>query len=349
MADPEVGGSAANAMNLLRIKADIKELVKEQDKHKESVDSINAKIESQGPNVTLEGLLKSLIEKQHSAFTRTCLAVSVIGQSIEDLTTFSRNPPSIMAIKDLLDSLNNFTDEDSIETLSGSLVIVQDGTKFTCADVVEDLEEAYKSLSEEHQSRTTEILRATQLAVRDLATNPFKRTLNRRSRLLAIRNENLTSESAGVLSVTQEVHGTTHLEASTQPNRTTQTSQDPAQILDAPSLHRYIDSVFPLVPIKRIVEAVQNVVMEFASGHKSPDEHGPGIFQEITSNSKKELKELGVRVQALEDFIKLRYAGGADKEVKEEETSLQKEASLHPHKRPSLGFEDKMDVKRSRS
>lgn len=346
MADPEVGDSELNAQNLLRIKADLKELINEQEEAQKGVDSAYAEVRSVGPSVSLERRLEYGIEVQHSVCTRAGLAISVIGQSIEDLTKFSRDPPSIVAIKDLLDSLDKFTDEDSIKILSGSLVIVQSVTSSSCTDILEDLEGACKSLSEEHKSRTTKILQATQLAVRDLATRPFRRIVDRTVRLSA---DNLSSGSAGVSPVTQDVRGITHLTASKEPNRATQTSQDPAQILDAPSFHRYIDSVLPLVPIKRMVEAVQNVVMELAPGHKIPDEHGPKIFQEITSNSKKEMEELRARVQALADFNKSRYAGGADKQVKEKGSSLQTEASLHSHKRPSPGSEDKTNVKRSRS
>jgi hypothetical protein len=119
MADLKVGDSELNAQNLLRIKADIKELVKEGDAGQKSIDGINTQIKSNGPSVTLEGRLASALKLQRSLRKRANLAVSVIGLSIEDLTEVSRDLPCILAIKDLLDSLESFTNDASTEILGG--------------------------------------------------------------------------------------------------------------------------------------------------------------------------------------------------------------------------------------
>ena len=94
-----------------------------------------------------------------------------------------------------------------------------------------------------------------------------------------------------------------------------------------------------------MVQAVQNVVMEFAPGHKSLDEHGPGKSGEVTSSWKKEMQE---RVEALEEFNKSRFGVGADRKVKQEERSLQTEATPKSNKRQTPRSEDQKDVKRSR-
>jgi len=186
MADLEVGDPELNAKNLLRIKADITELVTTQDDIQRSIATVNAEIASKGPSVTLEGHLKRWIEEQHSVCTRANVAMSVIGLSIEDLTESSRDPPSIMAIKDLLESLDTFTSETSINILREALVTIQDANPSSCTDILEDLESAFGSLSKDHISRSTKILQTTQIAVRDLATDPSSRCWARRSRLACI-------------------------------------------------------------------------------------------------------------------------------------------------------------------
>jgi hypothetical protein len=54
MADLEVKNFELNAKNLLRIKADVEELVERLNKTQESVDFSNAQIASKGPSGSLE-------------------------------------------------------------------------------------------------------------------------------------------------------------------------------------------------------------------------------------------------------------------------------------------------------
>lgn len=349
MADLEVGDSQLNVKNFERINADVNHLVQRQNSAKRAIDNTNAQIEIKGPSVVLEKESKYWAKTKRSICMRTDLAVSVVGSSVKDLTELSRDPPSVMAIKDLLDSIEEFTNETSMEILKAALVVVRTGNESTCNEVLEDLKMAFESLSEEHLPRTTEILQKTQLAIRDLAMDPFDRDSDRSARLRAHREKQRASTSAGSSPATQTLRGASHVEGSEHSNQGTQASQDPAQILDAPSFHRYINSVLPLVPIERMVEAVQDVVMEFAPSHESLNKHGSGKAKEVTSGWKKEMNDLGARVQALEEVIRSRYSVGADKKVKEEEKSLQTEASPHPPKEPSPGSEHKKGVKRSRS
>lgn len=345
MADLGVGNSEVNAKNLLRIKADFKHLIKEQDLAKRIIDDTNSQIELEGPGISLEERLKCWIPAEHSIVLRKNIAVSVVGQCVEDLTEVSRDPPSVMAIKALLESIDNFTEETSLETLNATLVVIQDGDESMYIDVLEDLEKATESLSEKHILRTTEVLQATQLAVRDLAMDPSDRRLGRLLRPRAHHEEKHASASAGISPVTEILRGASQLEGSAHPKQSIQTPKDPAQILDTPSLHRYIDSVLPLVPFKRVVEAVQDLVKQYTPDHKSSNDHEPEESKEVTSKWKKDIED---RVKALEGPIRPRYEVWPDKNVKEEERSLSAEGSSDPPKRPSPGSEDKTDVKRSR-
>jgi hypothetical protein len=105
MTDLGVNDSDLNAKNLLRIRADVKQLVKEHAQCQRFADTVNVEIVSEGPSNALEKRLKSHVDSQHSACTRAYFAVSIIGLAIEDLVGFSRDPPHVFAINDLFDSL----------------------------------------------------------------------------------------------------------------------------------------------------------------------------------------------------------------------------------------------------
>jgi hypothetical protein len=351
MADLEVADSELNAKNLLRIKADLKQLVNTRAEQQRFIDAVNAEIESQGPSVTLEKRLEFHNKEQHSICTRADLPVSVIGNSIEDLTEFLRDPPRVLAIKDLLESTEEFTDDASIEALRKALVVIQDGNLLTGVDVLEDLDGAYKSLPKQHILRTSKILQATQPAVRDLATDPYDRKQARR--VLQIR-------TAANTRVTRSVFGSTRVSASPQairtsiqpkvpvhPDQTPQSSQDPSHVSDAQSLHKYIDFLLTQVSPKSIAQAVQHLGSGTPPVRKSVIRPKHRQQREINSD----LDDLGTRVRALENQIQVKGTHGAsveDKaEVKKEDGLLQTKASPDSNKRPPPEFEDDRLIKRS--
>jgi hypothetical protein len=353
MADLGLCDSELNAKNLLRIKADLKQLVKERAEEPESIDDINAEIESEGPSGILERRLKGCIEMLHSLRARVDLAVSVVGVCIEDLTEFSQNPPSMLAIKDLLDSTEDFTDDTSRKTLRRALGAVQEGDLATCTDVLEDLEKAYKSLSEEHLARTTKILQTTQLAVRDLATNLFSRRL---SRPVAAANKcasESTSDAVSVSSSSQDLQIDFQSKFFDLPNSDTEDVKGPNQVLDVASLHRYLDSVLMKVPGKQILEALQNLVNGSGSISESLNGSGHDQFKEFASEMKKEMKGLGSRFQTLEDRLSVKGVHEASYEDKAEDKKqdevLQTLVSPESSKRSFPELEDEKPIKRSRA
>jgi hypothetical protein len=389
MADLEVGDSELSSKNLQRIKADIKQFIRQQNDVQARVDRLNAEIESEGPNADLEGRLEHHLKEQQSVCKRSNFAVSVIGLAIEDLTEFSQNPPSMLAITDLLDSTEDFTDDASRETLRRALGVIQDGDLATCTDVLEDLERAYKSLSEEHLPRTTKILQTTQLAVRDLATDPIRRRISRRSRLTA---KNLAayqrrqqspsaSSSSDNLSTKQEDRQkaskpqTSYL--CTQNNQNTQNPQKADRISDAQSFHKYIDFLLAQFPVDDLVKAIKTFVDHDATSKETGlddmmaqmnrDVAGVDVvkvYEEASvplvstddrdleggnSDLEREMKKLNARVQALEDHVQVKPTKGASDRVKEEDGSLEKKESHHSNKRPSSAAEAGRRMKRSRS
>ena len=342
MADLEVEDPEINTKNLLRIKADITELVTKQDEIQRSIARLNAEIASKGPSVTLEGRLKRETEEQHSVCTRANVAMSVIGLSIEDLTESSRDPPIIMAIKDLLESLDTFTFETSIKILRKALVTIQDANPSSCTDILEDLESAFGSLSIDHISRSTKILQTTQIAVRDLATDPSSRCWARRSRFASI------SPSVSPSPLLQNIPEIGQSKASLQLSENSPSLRDVDQVLDTPSLHRYMNFVHTKFPIRRIAEALQRVVDEPALGYNSMNEHGPEDFKEVTPEWKTEMEKLDARVQALEEINGAMDSVEADKRVKEEEISMHTRVSPYSTKRLPPTSDYDIKVKRSR-
>jgi hypothetical protein len=353
MANLELCDSELNAKNLLRIKADIKYLDKRQTLVQSRIDRTNAEIELEGPSGALEKRLKSAIEDQHSICTRTDIAVSLIGLSIEDLTKVSRDPPRVAAIKDLLESIEEFTDEASLETLEKALIVIQDGNESTCTDVIEDLERAYNSLTEEHLSRTTRILRAAQLAVRDLATEPLFRIIPLRETATNKCASESTSDAVSVSSSSQDLRIDLQSKFFDLPNSDTEDVKGPNQVLDVPSLHQYLDTVLMKVPGKQIVEALQKLVNGSGPISESLEGSGHDQFKEFASDLKKETKGLGTRFQAQEDRLNVKRVHGAsddDKaEDKEDNEVLQTLVSPDSSKRSFPELEDEKPIKRSRA
>jgi hypothetical protein len=350
MADLEVGDSELNTQNLLRIKADIKELVKEGDAGQKSIDGINTQIKLNGPSVTLEGRLASALQLQRSLCKRANLAVSVIGLSMEDLTEVSRALPCILAIRDLLESIKSFTSDASTNILRRALVVVEDDGFTSCTDVLEDLERTYESISDMHQLRTTTILQATQVAVRELAMTPYNRSIARMSRPGYV---SASISEAGSLSVSSQGPYNFQPSVANLPHYNTQDLQDPSQVSDVPTLHRYIDSVLMKVPGKHIIEAVQNLANGSGNGHESLDGSGNGQSDHIVSGLKKEIEDLQTQVRDLKKYIQVKgthEASVGDKaEVKKEDELLQTEVSPDSNKRPFPAFEDDRLIKRSQS
>jgi hypothetical protein len=285
---------------------------------------------------------------------RANLAVSVIGLSIEDLTEVSRDLPCILAIKDLLDSLESFTNDASTEILGGALTVVEDDDFTSCTDVLEDLNRAYESLSDMDLPRTTTILQATQFAVRELAMTPYNRSIARISRPggKGYVVESI-SETDGLSESSQGPHTDFQSNVANLPDYNTQDLQDLNQVSDVPTLHRYIDSVLMKVPGKHIIEAVQNLANVSGHGHESLDGSGNGQSDHIISSLKKEIEDLRTQVQDLKESIQVKgthEASVEDKaEVKKEDGLLQIEASPDSNKRPCPKLEDNRLIKISRS
>jgi hypothetical protein len=355
MADLEIDDSELNAKNLLRIKADLKQPVNSRAEQQRFIDAVNAEIESQGPSVTLEQRLEIHNKEQHSICTRADLAVSVIGSSIEDLTEFLRDPPRVLAIKDLLKSTEEFTDDASIEALREALVVIQDGNLSTGIDVLEDLDGAYKSLPKEHILRTSKILQATQTAVRDLATDPYDRKTARSkvNRPFMFARRKLPKIRTPAILPSESLRTGMRSKGPNQQSQNTQNVQSPDQVSDAQSLHSYIDFLLTHASPKSIVQAVQHLGNERLPAPKSNVRPEYRPQREINSDLEKKVDDLGTRVRALENQTQVKgthEASVEDKaEVKKENGLLQTDLSHDSNKRPPPELEDNTRVKRSRA
>ncbi|KAK6003625.1 hypothetical protein QM012_009396 [Aureobasidium pullulans] len=179
MADLKAAARRSDDENLLRIKADAEDLLKQQHEIQRQIDSIKARIDREGPTATLETQLERDVAEQKVVCIRSDIAVSIIGSSIEDLTQTSRNPPSVVAVRKLLNSMENFDNEASLESVGLIPAVQTQNTAESLTDVFEDFESAFDTAPKEFSLRTTEILQETQLAVRILATDPLDRWIAR--------------------------------------------------------------------------------------------------------------------------------------------------------------------------
>lgn len=169
----------SDSENLLRIKVDTKDLSRQQREAQQTIDRIKVQIDREGPTVTLEAQLEAELAQQKSVCIRSDIAVSIVGMSIEDLTRNSQDPPAVSAVRKLLNSMEYLDNDVSLETVDLVMVVQTDNTAESLTDVYEDLNSASESAPMSSGLKTTQILQETQLAIRELATNPTTRYLAR--------------------------------------------------------------------------------------------------------------------------------------------------------------------------
>jgi molecular chaperone GrpE (heat shock protein) len=313
MADLEVDSSGLNTKNMLRIKADVEELVERLDDAQKSVDYWNAQIASKGPSASRESGLEGRTEEQKWISTRADLVVSVIGLSIEDLAEITQDPPRILAIKELLDSTGD-DDWISIGTLRAAFGGLEHGLKngsvSSLMDVFADLEKPFVSQSKEGIVRTTKILQATQLAVRKFATNPQR---------------SIFDQPFNVLSDTPSECDELVKDFS---------AQSPAQRNRVPAQDDRVQALEDQV--QTLKDQVQALKDRFQAS------------EDRTRALEDALQTIKDQLSHPADCTQVKVEDGPDDGVQKEKTPLQTKAACSLIKRPSTAPEDKANVKRFR-
>lgn len=366
----------SDSENLLRIKTDTKDLSRQQREVQQKIDAIKVRIDKEGPTATLDARMDEEVAKQKSICIRSDIALSIIGASIEDLTRDSRDPPSVIAVRNLLTSMTYLDNEVSLETVNLVLVVQTQNSAESLADVFEDLQSASGSAPRDSSLRTTRILQETQLAVRELATQPVTRYVARLDadhlarRLEEQREQHNTIASTinlPTIQVNREKDRPSQvLNRSTQ---VSQGSQEKSESLDTQDLYGYLGILLTQIPQSRILEALQKLDCKHGSEsdrHQTEMEdqersetldatvrkalQGTELvkLKDVAANLQINAKELKDCIQALEDRREVQ--NGEARGVTGEETGglLQTSMSLNSNKRPSAS-EDKTNVKRSRA
>lgn len=377
MADPQVTALRSNSENLLRIKTDAKELSKKQLEAQQKIDAIKAQIDREGPTATLEARMQEKVAEQKSVCIRSDIAISIIGKSIEDLAHISRNSPSVVAVRDVLDYMDYLDDEVSLESVGLVLVVQTGNTAESLTDVFEDLQSATGSASGDSSLRTTTILQETQLAVRELTTTPSDRISARwrannfAYRLKCQREQRDALASTINLPIAKGNHEDSPpsqaLNHSTLDN---QHLQEVNQSPKAPDVHKYLDDLLDRVPQNQILEALQNLDPVFRSGgdgcgsekvsnegdqaqglsgHRGLTEPDRGHIKKLAINLQNKIEELFDDAKDLEDAVEaVNYDGGGN-EDRRKSGQLHTNGSFNSKKRSSSASDDETNVKRRRS
>lgn len=366
----------SDSENLLRIKTDTKDLARQQREIQQKIDAIKVRIDKEGPTAFLEACMDREAERQKSICIRSDIALTIIGASIEDLTRDSQDPPSVVAVRKLMNSMEDLDNEVSFEIVNSVLVIQTQNSAESLADVFEDPQSASGSASKSSSLRTTRILQETQLAVRELATQPVTRYVARLdadhlARRLEEQREQHNTIASTINLPTIQVNRVKDRPSQVL-SRSTQVSQgcqEKSQSLDTQDSYGYLDILLTQTPQSRILEALQNLDCNHGSEsdrHQTEMEdqersdtldatvrkvlEGTELakLKDVAANLQINAKELKDCIQALEDRPEVQ--DGECRGVAGEETGglLQTSMSLNSNKRPSAS-EDKTNVKRSRA
>lgn len=317
------------------------------------------------------------VAKQKSICIRSDIALSIIGASIEDLNRDSQDPPSVVAVRKLMNSMEDLDNGVSLETVNSVLVIQTQNSAESLTDVFEDLQFASESASKSSSLRTTRILQETQLDVRELATEPATRWSARYKagniayKLQKQREEHGILASSIGLPAPQVKHENDRMPQVM--SCSTQVSQSPRekdQDLKTQDLHGYLDILLTQMPQSHILEALQKLDRNdrSTSDHQNMSMEDQERSEALGSTVRKVLegtelaklknmaghlqnnaKELKDCIQALEDRREIQDEDGRAAAGENARELLQTSAPLNSNKRPCLASEDKTNVKRSRA
>lgn len=281
MADLATSNHQEYDKNLERLRANVRELVNAHKKAQENVDQVNAWIAKEGPSARYGRWLNNRTKEQLSGRTRSDIAVSVIGLSIKDMTETIREPPSVISIKDLMDTMDDLDDNASVYSLGEALTLVRGTNASSLADVFEDFETTYQSLSKERTSRMIKTLEVTHLAVRDLADpgGRFKRLSEARKDALNRAFEKMHQADQPDTAIATVTSRPSHskvvqvllTETTTKAIEHNLDALVPTQILNALSLYKYIHVMLTYAPSTRVAEALQKLVENFRSELEDPE------------------------------------------------------------------------------
>ncbi|KAG9648326.1 hypothetical protein KCU95_g1403, partial [Aureobasidium melanogenum] len=340
MADPQVTALRSNSENLLRIKTDAKELSKKQLEAQQKI-AIKAQIDREGPTATLEARMQEKVAEQKSVCIRSDIAISIIGKSIEDLAHISRNPPSVVAVRDVLDYMDYLDDEVSLESVGLVLVVQTGNTAESLTDVFEDLQSATGSASGDSSLRTTTILQEHSLPSensRRLLRIEFR--LEQRDALASTINLPIAKGNH------EDSPPSQALNHSTLDN---QHLQEVNQSPKAPDVHKYLDDLLDRVPQNQILEALQNLDPVFRSGGDGCGKPDRGHIKKLAINLQNKIEELFDDAKDLEDAVEaVNYDGGGN-EDRRKSGQLHTNGSFNSKKRSSSASDDETNVKRRRS
>lgn len=256
----------SDSENLLRIKTDTKELSRQQSEAQQKIDAIKVQIDKEGPTATLEARMDEEVATQKSICIRSDIALSIIGASIKDLARDSQDPPSVVAVRKLLNSLEYLDNEVSLESVKMVLAVQTQYSADSLTDVFEDLESTFKSTSKGSNPKTTEIVQETQLPIRELATEPWARwnaRYNARQRTQDLerqRKQQRTFASTIDLPFPQRNHGTDlPPQITSRSTQSNQVSRKNDQSSKAQDLHRYLDDLLGRAPGNDVRETHQKL------------------------------------------------------------------------------------------